>query len=657
MATINITSWKLQPLDGSKNPHSFMAELNSSSVPPAPGEEYTIPSIGSWCTLKCSYNLSGTYADGSPITLPGAVVTFCPGLFLDQGQHYGFSRTFPSAGYSISLPLSGLSNLPMGLVGQGINQPANYNGNCMFLYIDDQNFAVEYTFQFTCDILGFPVGKPLLNSKRLMEASVAGIGGDISASVYSRKKQVAAYCAVGNDRNYKIAPELSIPVAASFYETRPMGKEPIVKSQIKIEWVGSIGTERDKLSPWEDNKVTITVTDGTGTIPTPIDWADALIFKIPSLNRGTYVEDHELSSARLKDGATGQIDGRIYGPVTYTATTVSFFVKAIDYGSSYGISTIIDTTDPDYGGRGQGMMLKTASDTPPPALTEFGISTYVYNRGNIFGDKYDCRVGEMIQTTLRIDAAAYNLEAAAFGVPFNTFETDCLRVRVEVKDVTAGVVLIDKTLARIPGGDFVGNDYIDAGISDGIQWFSLKEFRLPGPNGQELLDVNGHMLYATWECDFVLTAQEVTYRYNCRSVIVPGGFENEKPSPQISELTFLNPITGSPITPDMCDLDSILVTGIASNTMPLADAYLEVHIDSFPLGTSPYNDHALEDDTPAGAFAYDTGINFEEKTCDLVLYKTFQPDPVTGKFSFLLNITDLPLGQQWRIYAYLIIKS
>lgn len=664
--TITITEWTVQPINPDLTPSTNLPSVTSTSVPPAPGEEINSAAPGQLYQLILECELTGQKPDTTDLTLVGSVVNFSPALFAELNQPYFPTGIFPSGGYGVQMPLTGLGNRSMALVGQGFNQGCNENGSCQLVYVDDYHFNIEYTFRITCDVLTYPQGRVIDNTGRLFRASVVSVkdGDNTASSIYTHQKSLNAFVAIQQEGTKAIAQELMVPFRAGFTEQGIEGSDPGITWNVTVERLANPGVPVDGLSAYEDNVIVVQATETTATMPAA-DWLTAIVVQRKYAgNRATFETDYALAEARIPHAPAGVLvlDKPISEPSSYIAAgpvkTARFVVLAsgLEKGIDYDVILLMDVDDPTHGYRAQATKLQTTrSSATLPTPISFNMQTRIHNRGGQKGDQFTGLIGERLTSVVKIDESQYNVMAGVNGAPFIDFDNDCLSAKVYIQDTDSNEILFEHTISRLPGDPFPTDDeYI--GWTDDVtfMYFYLKEFRVPGTNNQGLEDWKDLNIAIGWVVDFIYPDLDFTARYVCKSTLNLRGYENEEVTPKISALQILDPDTGMPAG-ELCGLSSVLVKGTADpGLVDLPNAYVEIHIDAYPLGTAMYNDYALEDNSHTIPVVYDPGVIFTARITSLVSSESIQPDPVTGEFSCIIDISDLPIGQTWRVYAYII---
>lgn len=660
------------PLNADGTDSTFISPYGSSNIPPLPGEEINFPAIGSRVRIELQCQLSGDNADGTPFELPGSTLKFSPALFNDLGVTIFPSGTFPVGGYSIVHPgaaFTGVINMRLG--GQGLNTNQNINGICKFVGVGSvTSFEVHYEFRVTMDMLSYPIGRPSLNSSRLKRVTTTAITDFESgpASVFTTQKSLTGILSckstLGSIAN---SVELMIPFRAAFYESGPDGISPLVTATTQFEKVSAPGVFLDEVSGFEDMNMIVTIDDTASVLAAK--WLAVIVIeddKIRSI--ADYEADYNLVEAPIDHvpGGVAQIAGPLYEPTIYdtvgTVKTVTIRIKASELkkGSRYEFISLIYVTDPrvsdtgvTYAERTEVVHSTKMATLPPPPL-EPTIGSDFYNRGNNAGWNYEAVLGERITNVFRLNIAEYDVQADAAGAPFDSFFNDLKRISVEVVEEETGNVARSGFMDY--AGGFTPSDII-GWANDGDYFVAyLKEFRIPSDNFQGLPTWRGSDYIFTWKCEF---AYETPFPWGVEYItegrLQVRGFENEDPTdPAITRLRFLNPETGFEIS-RLCDDSNIVVECHVDTAQitPLENAYVEVHVDAHPLGTTLLSDLDLEENSPdIAGIGYPPGVIFSERLTDLISEMSLQPDG-TARVSFNIDVTNIPVNQTWRLYVYI----
>lgn len=656
-ASLDILSWDFEALNPDGTPNSFLSSVTGGSVPPDPTTE-TIewPAMSQRCKLSIDFELSGNLANGNAAELGRAILRYAPALFLEYMGIYTPPGTFPVAAYGINLPASPVGTYVVPLVGQGEWANCAINGDVTLTVVSATEFTIEHEFYMTASVENYPVGQFSPNYYRYSKNSIyAAEEGTITRpSVYGELKGLNILCVVKQGTQNIISTNLSIPIRASFngYDNTGDDSEHSVTWQIELS--SDPGTAQDYLSPFEENKVIVAITDGSNQIVQDQNEL-SLVRRDLTSNVGTFTEDFDLVECKLiTSSGTAQVEGPIYEPVTWSqtsgVTTITFRVdgtKLLKAGSVQFHIRAGRQDDPSTTSM-RHFMSEVYEVLGAPPENSFTMESEFYTRNAQHGNNMTVLPMARVTNYVQFNKSEYNTSAATTE-PWTTFNADFRRAKIEIEDAN-GDILFTQEIENSSSVGIQATEYIGVYnyTSGSDQWtvLYLKEFRVPYLNFQELMNWIGSTLTFRWSAYFEdPTNSEFAAWYTVEGELTVSDYQNDEPSPLIDEIEFLDPATGFRID-DWSDLDSIRVR--ARCVGATASTCVTVYVDKYPLGVYLYNDLALEERDPS-THALPPYIIFEQKLSDLI---SELPDQPTDEYiSFLVDITDLEGSQEWRIFV------
>lgn len=649
-----IISWDFKAKNPDGTDNTFLPSITGGSVPADPSTQVIDwLAMGGRISLTIVCQISGTHPDMSTRSVKEATFRYNPATFLEYLGVYYPPGSFPLGGYSIQVPEVYSSSYPMVLIGQGANSNDNWNGEVTMNISDDQNFEIVHEFYLTADTEGYPAGKTYDNKFRLSKNSVySDSEGDIERpSVYGNQKGINLNLAM-RQFNYNVfAQDLSIPVKASFAGYDQDGSLSAITCLFTIERLAVPGAEETTFSPFEDNLVKLTFDDPSALI---VEDESELTFIYRNLDRNvsTFFVDLRLKQVKVvTSGASAQLDGPIYSPVTWSqaagVTEITFVVDGtkLDKTSIYQVHIRAALTDGPSGGKFLHFMSDEILSNGSPVDIPFTMEAEFWSRNGNHAEAFTINPQERCTSVLSINATEYD---AMVIDPWTTFTNDIQSVQIQIFNEDSEQIFTSQVIKNQngswPDNDFIGL-YIESGPSiDTVYHFYLNEFRAPYLNFQDLADWSGQDFTFRWTAIFRdPRSDEYSGEYYIDTVLTVGELDNENPSPYIENVHFLNPETLEEIS-DWHNLQTILVTATVDAIG--ANTYITVLVDRYPLGATMFNDFGLEEENPSG-HSTPAWVIFEQKASNLV--SDVPAQPTDGGISFLLDVSDLAGEEEYYV--------
>jgi hypothetical protein len=660
-AALLITSWEINPLNPDGTVNSFLPAKSGASPADLSTDLIDYLAMGNLFQLKLYCSLSGSYPDTSTPTVVGSTIRYVPGLFLDFMGVYNPPGTFPSAGYAMQLPgsynpsIGGVYTMP--LIGQRENLPCNINGEVEIEFTGTTDFIITHQFWLTADIEQYLQGKTIDNFYRLSKSDIYNEVEDNvdRASVFSEVKGLNIALALSNRSNAVYADYLSIPFNAAFSGRDIDGTELSITCEFFIERVAVPSVSELDLSPFEDNLIRIVLQDSAGDI---VEDESEIMFVDRFLERNvdTFVNDLDIKNVKaVTNGASTQLDGPIYSPVTFSqsagVTEITFIVKGDLLTKLHLYQVHFRAGIP--AGPSSNRMIHFMSDkfqtTGAPVDIPFGMESMFWTRNGESGEAFTITPAERCTSILALNATEYN---AMVIDPWLDFDGDIQQVKVQILD-DAGTEIFSDIILKNEDNSWTNTAFISlyeqSGPSvDNIFYFRLNEFRIPFENYQSLPDWTNQVFTFRWTAYFQdQKSTEFSGQYFQDTELTVGDFDTDSVSPVVTNIKFLNPDTLEEIS-DWHDLTTIRVTAeIADATV---DTYVSVMIDMYPLGVTLFNDYALEEEDPT-AVTLPPYVVFEQKASDLI--SELPEQPTDGGISFLVDVSEI-LDQE---NMYLFIQA
>jgi|GEM_PF-4781088 len=661
MAT-NITSWSIVAVDPDGANSPYIAAVSSVSVPPLITENVDWFSIGQRVKLEMTVTLTGNFPDGTPCQVPGAVIRYNPALFTEQYSPFYPALTYPSGGYSVQLPSSSyVGAWPMALANFGFNKLSNENGTCEVEITSATVFTITHVFLITADMRGYMIGRALENRFRLTKTSFDNPREfDTSVeSVFSDQKSLNAYITIKKDANVVYTPELMI-ISDSYYFGRQLdpSEDAILDFSFQIERASNPGVAVDELSVFEDSILHIELSDPSGYAASANNIFTVLMFvRNLETNNSTFEDDYELASARIIHAPppnTSQIAGAIYNPAVYsmagTSIVLDVTIKALllDATKTYEFFVLSDLSSLKAWQQPNRTGIIKAGAYPEPV--DFSIEGALWTRNGANGEVFSIKIGERSTATLTASIAEY--DAGATNPAYADFATDCIKVELMILDVNNEIVF-KHFMTRQPNQSFPIND-LYLGFTETITEmnFYLKEFRIPYTNFQGLMNWLGQTYTFRWSLYFqYYFPVSWQNRYDVDLILVANGYENQEPSPAVYDVKFLNSATGMPLS-NWCEEQTVVVQATIDPGQlgAIADTFIEVRVDRFPLGVELFNDNAAEEQDSSQHLT-PSFVIFSERLSDLVSGVPVHPG-VDFKISFTLDVSEMDFQQKWRVFVH-----
>lgn len=653
MALLEITSWNLTPLNPDGSDNSLLPYV-TDTVPTNEVIDWGAMTQKFRLTIECE--LSGTYPDTTAADLDRTIVRYNPALFLEPFAVSFPVNTFPAGGYTYQVlsltPATYTMNLSFPS-GEFLN--SNINGDVTLEVISSTEFVVTHEFRMTMDLNNYLVGANLPNHFRLTKAAVTSpveLSSDVP-SVYGYDKALNVVMATRNANRDLFAENLSIGYKASF-NNLDSSLNAILAQTVFMARESDLITEVDTISAFEDTYVLMSWADPSALI-TLEEIVVLLARNNGGPNAGDFERDLQIMEAKLlTTGSTATIDGAIRGPVVYTqaagVTTVSFYLDhtKLRYSQDYDLhSLVMWGTGPSDQAMLHAVLKRDSDSESVPVI--FDMDAEFWSRNANHANKFEAAVMERLVNVLTIDTFQYNAGALA---PYTNFWDDLAFITFQLEDLNGNVLYFGQT-NKIGTPVLSSSDQIDTfyDMGTGILQIVATEFRIPYENFQDLLDMGADAVNDfvwTWkmrmaafdsptyqlEYQFV---QDLNIRQYENSDDVPSG------APKVSNIQFLNPATGLPIS-NWCDITEVLVVADIEDLG--VDTYVNAFVDWFPLGAIFQNDFALEEEDPA-AHATPAWVIFEQKATDLI--SDMDDQPTDGVISFLLDVSTLTGDEKLRI--------
>lgn len=653
MALLEITSWNLTPLnpDGSDN---ILLPSVTDTVPT--NEVIDWAAMGQRFRLTMECEMSGNYPDTDPADLDRTIVRYNPAMFLEQFAVSFPVNTFPSGGYTYQVLSVTPAVYPMALsFPSGINLNSNINGDVTLEVVSSTEFIITHEFRLTMDLNNYLVGASIPNHFRLTKSSISNPVEQNSnvPSVFGYQKALNVVVATRNANRDLFAENLSIGFVASF-NNLDSGLNEILAQTVFLARASDITTEVDSISAFEDTYVKLSWDD-----PSALITLEEAVVIFTRNTGGPNIADFErdfllMEAKLLSTGSGATIDGAIKGPVVYTqsggVTSVSFYLDytQLTYSTDYDIHSLVMW---GTGPSDQAMLhavLKEDSFSESIPVT-YSVDAEFWSRNANHANNFEAAVMERLVNVLTIDTSEYNSGAVA---PYTNFWDDLVEITFQLQD-TGGNILYFGQSTKIGTPVLSSSDeittYYDLGT--GILKIVATEFRIPFENFQGLLDMGADATNDftwTWKIRMVAALddnyqleyqfiQDLNIRQYENSDDVPSG------APKVSNIQFLNPETGLPIS-NWCEITEVLVVADIDDLG--TDTYVNAFVDSFPLGAIFQNDFALEEEDPA-AHSTPAWVIFTQKTTDLI--SEMDAQPTGGVISFLLDVSGLTGDEKLRI--------
>lgn len=647
---IKISSWNLVPLNPDGTDNVIYPSITSATVPPASGVDWA--AMGQRFRLELYCDLANSYPDTSSVGLPNSTLRYLPGMFVEPFATYFAPGSLPPVGYTIQIGATATpGTYPMPLLGPSDLLNSNQNGRVEIIIATDTSFRINHYFRMVSDTEGYTMSRLLENRFKLTKSSQLSSTEltEDRPSVYGFDRALNCYLAIQNVGQSPLSAfELSIPWSASFNDWAADGTDTTIPSELTIERVSNPGVEVPDLSAWEDNQIIVTITDaGVDVVPDEI----FVIVTKRNLtgNVGGYERDLGLTEAKMVTlGTSTQVAGMIYGPVSYLQaggfTTLRFVMKGslLQPATNYDLH-IVTPYELSAVNTGQHAVFTNLQTLGPPLAFDFGIASEIWSRNGNKGENYLARVNERLTAVMAINEAEYD---AAAGDPLLDFEHDVKKVTVRIYNPDESdydEYYIERNLVTNAWFNtqtgHVGHQKIGV-----VNYFYLKEFRVPYQNNQGLEDWNGTTRRIEWIFDSVSLSHGTNFgiTWKISSELTIDGYENDEPSPVITNIRFLNPETG---LSDICGVDIIRVVADVADLG--ATTYCCAMVDKFPLGVTLFNDNALEEEDVI-IHTLPPYVIFEELQSALISDVPISPED--GIISFDVDVSSVPAGEKIRIF-------
>lgn len=647
MAALTITSWTIEPLnpDGTKN--LFLPSVTGSVPADVNTETIDFLAMGSRVSLTLTCEVTGTFPDSSTASIDGAILRYNPAMFLEYLGIFFPPGVFPTSGYAIQMPASPSGDYTMPLIGQANNQPNNENGEVTLSYTDGQNFEITHDFYMTMDVEGYSAGRTIPNIFRFSKNSINALEEYNSdrPSVYGDLKGLNVNIAIRKGNYTLFAPDLSIPFRASFMGKKSDGTDAATSCEFRIEWASEPSINQTTLSPFQDNTLTLRITD-PGAVVQENESELMMTYKGDDQNVGSFLRDLRVHNVKLvTTGSTAQLSGPIYGPVRWSQsagiTEISVIIRGTELEIDQPYQLQLRTLETD-GPSSSLTTHHTTDDVPSESDTlpvTFEIYAEFWTRNGEHAEEFTIAPNQRCTNVLSINRTEYDSNASGI---FDSFANDFTRATIEILNSDGDVIFT----SFVEG--FVSNDFIgyaqEVGPSDTIDHFYLKEFRIPYLNEQNLPNWIGETFTFRWTIRCLGTPSNYGCDYQVSGELSVVDYENSEASPEITNIRFLDPVTGNTIS-NWCQTTQVRVVAEISGISP--DVYVSAMVDLSPFGSLLFNDLALEEEDPV-MHSLPSYVIFEQKTTDLI---TQLPDgPEDGAISFLLDVSELSEEQRMRIY-------
>lgn len=653
MALIEITSWTLTPLNPDGSDNTLLPSV-TDTVPT--NEVIDWGAMGQKFRLTIECEMSGTYPDTTVADLDRTIVRYNPSMFLEPFAVSFPVNTFPAGGYTYQVlsvtPATYVMNLSFPS-GEYLN--SNINGDVTLEVVSSTEFIVTHEFRLTMDLNNYLVGANIPNNFRLTKASIGSpveLSSDVP-SVYGYPKALNVVMATRNANRDLFAENLSIGFQASF-NNLDSSLNSILAQTVFLARASDITTEVDSISAFEDTYVKLSWSDPSALIT--LEEAIVILTRnTGGPNVGTFERDFLLMEAKLlSTGSGATIDGAIKGPVVYTQaagiTTVSFYLDhtQLNYSTDYDLhSLVMWGTGPSDQAMLHAVLKEDSFSESVPVI--FGVDAEFWSRNANHANNFEAAVMERLVNVLTIDTFAYTAGAEA---PYTNFWDDLVDITFTLSDTSGNVLYAGQTY-KIGTPLLSASDQISKyfNLITGTLQIVATEFRIPFENFQGLLDMGADAtndFVWTWKIKMVAALddnyqleyqfiQDLNIRQYENSDDVPSG------APKVSNIQFLNPLTGLPIS-NWCDITEVLVVADIDDLGPTT--YVNAFVDSFPLGAIFQNDFALEEEDPA-THTTPSYVIFEQKATDLI--SEMDDQPTDGVISFLLDVSNLTGDEKYRI--------
>lgn len=648
---IDITGWKVEALNPDGTLNTLIAAVSGTNPTDPATDLVDFGAMSQRIRLTLTCEIDGDISDRLPVpaSVKNAVIMYAPAMFGTYGQVYSPVRTFPQAGYRVQIPSVYGPTYQMSLIGLGPTMLSNENGTVTVNISGDQDFEIVHDFYLTYDIEGFQIARLLENVFRFTKTNAYNLEeNDFSRpSAYGTLRGLGAYVAVNQEGLEFIAPDLSIPFQASFNGFDPDGNPDFPASyEVELEFDPSI--PRQGFSPWAFQTVRVDIADPGAQVV--VDECEiSLVLRTEQVS--TFTRDFRLVEQKLvSTGSSAQINGPIYGPVTYShssgVTSITFCVDGTqllpleDYQlhGRWLIETSPSTFVMRHGASG---VLRTGEEAEG---VDFDMQSLLWTRNGDNGEDFSVDPNQRVVATCEVNVSQYNANAQA---PFGNLLGDLRLIRFEILDENDNVLLF--TTASAAGGVIfpapIISHELENSPSGTILRLWVKEFRVPYTNDQNLPDWVNSVKRVRWSLRMVPQANpEFSALYFQDCLLRVGKYENQDPSPRITNFRLLNVDTGEAVA-SLCGLSRVRIAadinGIADNV------YVSVMVDRHPLGVEPYNDYALEEEDPA-MHSLPPYVIFTQRSTDLV--EQLPAQPTGGSIAFVLNLDQLGDIGQYRVF-------
>jgi hypothetical protein len=657
MATLTLTNYRIQALNPNGSDSDVFDEITGTG---SPSETVDFASMGQRFKMEFEYLCTGNYPNGSDYNVNGLFVRFNPGLFVDRFTTLP-PGVMPANGYSFVIPNATPATHLMGLsTQQGQFVISNENWYAQIQVIGSHRFRIIHVFRMIADTENYILSQYIDNQTKLTKNSIFSAQelNNTRPSVYNIVKSYSAVVVTQKGSYAVFAPQASVGFIASFNFQDVFG-DFILPFQVKIEKTSSLGTFQNALSAYEDCRVTIEWDDPDEVIV--LEKCEVLMTqRNDQANEGNYEKDLRLTHARLvTTGSSAFIQGYIKGPVAYTRaggkTSVSYIVdhSGIEINRTYDIHGICPyEVGPSELKQLHGIRPVAANDAPNAPEFDFEAEWWTRNAKN--GNNLTCAVMERVCNVLTVN---YNQYVDTGAEPFTTFAQDFESAHFELVKVSNSEVMYSGVVGKNTAtNEILSNAQIET-IKDteaGVYRFIARPFRIPFENEQGLPNFGSNGLtedndyVLTWTVRIVASIDQldiVDYKSECLLNVRPYESQTSEPSyvPKVSNIRFLNPETGLPISA-WCDLTEVLVVAnvedLGENTYALA------FVDNNPFGAIYLNDFALkEEDT----YSHDLPDYVVFPMLETPLIEEFNLNLPSETVSFLLDISGLSLEERMRI--------
>jgi hypothetical protein len=650
MATLDITSWEFEALNPDGTANTMIASVVGANPSDPSTDVVDFAAMSQRVRLTLTCEIAGSITGPSvQASVKNAVIRYAPAMF---GAYFGIfspARTFPAAGYSIQIPETYGSSYQMSLIGLGPTMLSNENGTVIINLIDDQNFTIVHDFYMTYDIEGFQISRLLENVFRFTKTNAYNQEENNfdRQSVYGTLRGLNVYVAMNQLSQEIIAPDLSIPIKASFNGFDP-DLNPDFPASYEVELEYDPGNPRQGLTAWGFQTVTVDIADPGAEVVTD-ECEISLVLRAEQVS--TFVRDFRTVQQKLvSTGSTAQINGPIYGPVTYAhnsgVTTITFRVNGsllspLENYQLHGRWLVEPGPSVFKMRHGMSGVLRTGEEAEG---IDFDMRSLLWTRNGDNGEDFTVDPNQRVVATCEVNVSQYNANAEA---PFGNLLGDLRLIRFQIFDEDENLLLF--TSASAAGGVIfpapIINHELESTPSGTILRLWVNEFRVPFTNFQNLPDWVNKVRTVRWSLLIVPQANpEFSATYFQDTILRVGQYENQDPSPKITNFRLFNVDTGEAIA-SLCGLSRVRIAadinGIADNV------YVSVMVDRQPLGVEPYNDYALEEQDPA-THPLPPYVIFTQKSTDLV--EQLDAQPTSGSIAFVLNLDQIGDIGQYRVF-------